>query len=923
MDAALDEEAKALLNALPADRLLTDERSALADIAAKLRTLVTTVKAACLSDSAPLRPRGQSLVDLAETLQATERALRIAPSTDLHWKWLEEPYTSLAQARVSQRAAIAISSLGWPIHDPIAASDDPIASIETIRRSGDLINTELSELSDVLGALAERLATKVDDLYQIGQSVDILAAAAWLKAAAADPEGFRLYASLGQYLAEANSLECRFVYDRLIAADLPLLNLADIYELLAAKTLLKAYIGADGAELARLGGLKLSTARQTFVRIDTELQRLEAQRIVALRRRDPIPEGKDFGPVKTWTEKALINKQIANKRNHIAIRELVLRAGRAMQALRPVWLMSPTSVAQMSPPGAVEFDIVLVDEASQMLPEFAIGAIARGAQLVVVGDAQQLPPSNFFNVTLDPTLIAKDDEDDDAIEEESILDLANARLGAKRRLKWHYRSRHESLIQFSNRQFYNRDLVVFPSPVPSDPDLGVKHIYVAGVYESHINQQEAEAVIQQVLEIAYSQPKRSMGVAAMNGAQRDLIHIEIERLATEDRKLRDYIESWKNNIEPFFVKNLENVQGDERDIIIISTVYGPNKDGKVVQRFGEMNKKAGHRRLNVLVTRAKCATYLVTSLRSSDIKPIETSSKGIWAMQAYLTYAEGGAVTDEGIGGEADSDFEIFVADRLRDAGYDVVYQVGVEKFRIDLGIKHKSAPGGFIAGVECDGATYHSGYTIRDRDAIRQSVLEGLGWRIWRVWSTDWWADADNEVLRLLAWLEPLRAEREAEWDVRAKAQAPAFEIELQALPKSSLRQLSLPSTSDARAAPPAIDLTGEEQPKTAVPGQDGNPIMAPSAARNPPADARHHSVDGIDFYEISRGRIYEVWLDGVAIGEVEATARPQSAPKVYGNGLVTHKPEYRATLDDGTFVGMTNDIYAAVRMLAIRARA
>ncbi len=897
-DAATDPDAASLLDSLPADRLLAEERAALTETSARFQLLVDAIEAAGLLPSAPLRPHGQSLEAFAETVASTEQALRTAPSADAHWRWLNEPNSALARARATLETANAIRNLGAAIHDPIAASHEPIAAIERIRGSGERIATALPPVLAELKTFAASLSTEAEHLYEGGQSLDIPATAAWLEAAADDAEGFRLHASLGQYLAEAESMDCRFVYDRMLAAGLPLRHLADAYELLVARTLLKTYVGADGAELERLGGLKLSSARQTFVRIDAELQKLEAQRLVALRRCDPVPEGKDFGPVKTWTEKALIEKQIANKRNHIAIRELVIRAGRAMQALRPVWLMSPTSVAQMSPPGSVDFDIVLIDEASQMLPEFAIGAIARGAQLVVVGDAQQLPPSSFFNVTLDPTLAAGDDEDDDAIEEESILDLANARLGAKRRLKWHYRSRHEALIQFSNRQFYNRDLVVFPSPVPSDPNLGVKHVYVDGLYESHINQQEAEAVIQQVLEIAYSQPERSMGVAAMNSAQRDLIHVEIERLATEDRKLRDYIESWKPTIEPFFVKNLENVQGDERDIIIISTVYGPNKDGKVVQRFGEMNKKAGHRRLNVLVTRAKCATHLVTSLRSSDIKPTETSSNGIWALQAYLTYAEGGAVTDEGVGGEPDSDFEIFVADRLRDAGYDVVYQVGVEKFRIDLGIKHKSAPGGFIAGVECDGASYHSGYTIRDRDSIRQSVLEGLGWKIWRVWSTDWWADADNEVLRLLAWLEPLRAAREAAWEAKSKVEAPAFELELQELSKAA------PKPQPLAPASPIV-----------VPPE-------PPAVRKPPDDARHLAVDGIDFYEISRGRFYDVWLDGVPIGEVEATARPQSAPKVYGGGIVTHKPEYRATLEDGLFVGVTNDIYEAVRKIAARWR-
>ena len=528
--------------------------------------------------------------------------------------------------------------------------------------------------------------------------------------------------------------------------------------------------------------------------------------------------------------------------------------------LKPVWMMSPTSAAQYIRPATLTFDLLVVDEASQMRPEFAISSVLRGQQFVVVGDANQLPPSNHFQTGGD------DGGDGDGVgvteDTESILDLANQRFRRKRRLKWHYRSQHESLIQFSNREFYQSDLVVFPSPMGNDDELlGVKCRYVDGaVYEASINQREAEAVIEEAFRLMRSYPQQSLGIAVMNAKQTELIQNEFDRLILEQPEIRRYVDEYAGGVEEFFIKNLENVQGDERDIILISTVYGPNKDGKVLQNFGLMNREVGWRRLNVLVTRAKLSTRLFTSLRPDDVKVTSTSSRGVRAFKAYLTYAHGGASYQDASGGEPDSDFEMFVADALRGAGYEVVPQVGVEGFRIDIGVRHADCPIGFIAGVECDGASFHRGLTVRDRDRIRQSVLEGLGWKIYRIWSTDWFADPTRELSRLLACLEGQRASFAAEYLKRPK---PADD-----------------STSDPEPPRPAPHPAAPVESAVVLP-----PLPSAKVEPSGPTGRAMRSLGEIAWYETAKGQSYQVWLGERLAGDVEVLSRATAPPRLYGS--------------------------------------
>ena len=370
---------------------------------------------------------------------------------------------------------------------------------------------------------------------------------------------------------------------------------------------------------------------------------------------------------------------------------------------------------------------------------------------MVVGDDMQMPPSQHFGSTLEL------DEEEQQVDAESILDLASKRLGNTISLRWHYRSRHESLINFSNKYFYEDRLEVFPSPRHLGGPLGVKRVEVQGSYRSGVNVPEAKAVIVQLKQCMSEYPEESIGVVAMNAKQQDYINEQLNMLKDTDKVVAEYFDRWEQDpLNTLFVKNLENVQGDERDTIIISSVYGRDQDGNMFKRFPLINTATGHRRLNVLFTRAKNRVILVTSLKASDVKLDENSHRGKKALRDYIEYAGTGRleVGEIEAAAQADSDFEIHVMQRLAQAGYKPVPQVGVKGFKIDIGVGHPDYSDGYIAGVESDGATYHSSPQARDRDKIRQDILQSLGWKIYRIWSTDWFANPDKETEKMLDWL-------------------------------------------------------------------------------------------------------------------------------------------------------------------------
>ena len=515
-------------------------------------------------------------------------------------------------------------------------------------------------------------------------------------------------------------------------------------------------------ELGRFAGLKHNQVRDDFKRLDREIILLRGKAIAyeCSRKALPLP-GRNGARVDDRTEMVLLNYLMPQQRPRMPVRKILTQAGKSIQELKPCFMMGPQAVAQYLTPGVIKFDLVIMDEASQLKPEEAIGSIARGGQLVVVGDRKQLPPTSFFS-----RMSQDGDGDDDryiTTDAESILDVCSSHFRPTRSLRWHYRSQHHSLIAFSNHSFYSGNLIVFPSPYGQGGKLGVRAVYLAdAIYENRTNLCEAKRVVDAVVEHIATRSDESLGIVTLNIKQRDLIAALLEERLRSIHGADAYREHWINEGAPLFIKNLENVQGDERDAIVISTTFGKPPGANVVcQRFGPISSQGGGRRLNVLFTRAKRSIALYTSMRPEDIVMDGTTPEGTKALRNYLEYARTGSLaTVEETGREADSDFEVSVMEMLKLRGYEVTPQLGVAGFRIDIAVKHPDAQGSYLAAIECDGATYHSALSVRDRDRIRQEILESLGWRdrIWRIWSTDWFRTPRQETEKLISFLENLR---------------------------------------------------------------------------------------------------------------------------------------------------------------------
>lgn len=449
---------------------------------------------------------------------------------------------------------------------------------------------------------------------------------------------------------------------------------------------------------------------------------------------------------------AVLLREGQKKRKQKSIRSLLAETGELVQRIKPCFLMSPLSVSTFLASDSVHFDVVVFDEASQIFPQDAIGAIYRAKQLIVVGDSKQMPPSNFFNATIENE--DNDEESGDVTDFESILDLCSTSM-QQLRLRWHYRSRYEQLITFSNKNFYDSDLITFPSSKADAPGIGVDYYHVDGVFDrkTHTNRREAEFIVDLIYQNIEKFPNRSLGVVAFSVAQQDLIDKLLSKRRQSTSEKEFFFKS--NATEPFFIKNLETVQGDERDTIIFSVAYGTDAQGRLLHNFGPLNRVGGERRLNVAVTRAKCNVQLVSSMHYTDIDLKRTSADGAKLLREYLDFAENGDIALERAVSvstfeQFDSDFELEVCDFLRSKGFSVDTQVGCSGFRIDLGLKIPNSSD-YVLAIECDGATYHSSKNARDRDRLRQEILERMGWKFYRIWSTDWFRNKSVEQLRLL----------------------------------------------------------------------------------------------------------------------------------------------------------------------------
>ena len=446
------------------------------------------------------------------------------------------------------------------------------------------------------------------------------------------------------------------------------------------------------------------------------------------------------------SEVGILQKNIRNNARGISIRKLFDQIPTLLSRMCPCMLMSPISVAQYIDTDADKFDLIVFDEASQMPTYEAVGAIARGKNVVIVGDPKQMPPTSFFSVnTIDEDNIEMEDL-------ESILDDCLALSIPSKYLLWHYRSKHESLIAFSNSEYYDNKLMTFPSP--DNIESKVRMVAVDGYYDkgkSRQNQAEAQAVVDEIARRLRSEElrKKSVGVVTFSVVQQALIEDLLSDLFIFHPELETFALECE---EPLFIKNLENVQGDERDVILFSVGYGPDAEGRVSMNFGPLNRAGGERRLNVAVSRARYEMIIFSTLRSDMIDLNRTSSIGVAGLKRFLEYAEKGTKrilnTSTSIQpSEEETSIEKIIADKLRSLGYTVHTDIGCSGYKIDIGIVDTQNPSNYQLGIICDGKNYRRTKTVRDREIVQNNVLKALGWNICRIWTMDWWEKPDEVI--------------------------------------------------------------------------------------------------------------------------------------------------------------------------------
>ena len=752
----------------------------------------------------------QSLIGDGVILQAiVEEDERLAPS-------LAQDFGGFFQGKNTDWEAVS-NALEWTdefLHAANGRISDVLAGHATTTRASDEFESRSESLFGALSAFSEALSV-LDERFDR----DILGWPTWDSPPFEDLESWTLdlqknaggallwveyreaVRELDQHLGTGSSDVLRAATEN--AEDAPGIVLRTIYA-----SWLGAIYDAE-PELRSFSTVDHESVRTKFRELDERFPKAARQRV-----RERVFAGypEQYETPLQRGQLGTLKGELSKRRRQMPVRRLIDSIPNLLQALKPCFLMSPLAVSQYlpwDPPASdhLAFDTVIFDEASQVLPEDAVPAIERAQQVIVVGDRLQLPPTNFFR-----TALGNDDDWDDEEEDqdsfegrESILDVMVGQVGtgfAERYLNVHYRSRSESLISFSNSAFYDNRLLTFPSPDPAD--AAVRDVYLPNAtYDmgrTRTNREEAERVRDLVFELMASQPlDESFGVVALSRAQADLI----ETLIEEHRMLNRHLDGRFSHDLPerFFVKNLENVQGDERDHMILSICYGPTPAGGVPNRFGPINLDGGERRLNVAVTRARMSMTVVHSLRAEDITSTQPGARQLRRYLEYVRNPERPFETDVTGLGEPESPFEEAVIAALRRRGHRVDSQIGVSGYRIDLAIKSEGGER-YDLGIECDGATYHSSPTARDRDWLRQQVLERLGWAIHRVWSTAWIRDPDAEIAAIERALEQARSD---EADPSRTTSGSRVHVE-EMLPQSNSTPTVAPQWAQEPAPPPQI---------------------------------------------------------------------------------------------------------------------
>lgn len=722
-------------------------------------------------DKLPSRAQVADDLELALTVKSAEQRLadqnaRGAAIFGSSWRGTQSDVAELDRmltwARDAQRARAAARP-GLVVRLP-PRSPELTAASRDVRQQLAALYSSVEDLSGLLGwkgraaldhepapwtATRERLARWRSDLSRLR---------AW-----------SAFLDAGKQLGEAG---CQPLVTAALRGEIFPGQLHASFEASVYKAWLRKALPADPV-LRTFDGERHSRLVESFATRDQALLaacRDEARKRVAMRAPATTPGAATGG------EMATLQRELAKKRRQMPIRKLLAEAPSLIARLKPCFLMSPMSVAQyLDPRATTKFDVVVFDEASQIPTHDAVGVLARGESAVVVGDKWQLPPTSFFSGSGD------DGGDSEvAVEElESILDECEAAQFPQRSLDWHYRSHHESLIAFSNHHYYKNRLNTFPSAAERGPGRGVWFRHVDGIYDkggSATNKAEATAIVEDLLSRlrAPDAATQTYGIVTFSKVQQTLVTDLLDHARQQHPEIEPFFDESKP--EPVIIRNLETIQGEERDVMLFSICYGPDQNDKVSMGFGPLNLKGGERRLNVAVTRARQELVVFSTLLPDRIDLKRTNAIGVKHLKTFLDYARRGPIAiaealEVNGDDEFDSPFEQQVCERLRARGYQVDTQVGCAGYRIDLGIRHPDEPGRYVLGVECDGAAYHSARSARERDRLRAQVLcgidgrSGLGWTIHRIWSTDWWQDPDTEIAKVLNAVErTMRSPRKIE---------------------------------------------------------------------------------------------------------------------------------------------------------------
>lgn len=690
-------------------------------------------------------------ISLLEQEQAARRHLgKIEPIGQAAfgrlWRSAGSEASALTAALAWMHANGALRHLAASIHNPAGKRAEAQARLA----EGEVLARELAVLFATLAFSGSQ------SVGPQPMKASVTAATQQLRTWEADPEGLPQWVA---YLARVKLAQRQglggFV-EALGSGAMEPERVRGAFELAYLEAVLAAMVARDRA-LGQFDGKRQTELVESFIKLDCDRIDLARRQVIQVHRANIPQRGGAAGPT------AVLMGEMAKKKSHLPIRVLMERAAPAIQALKPVFMMSPLSVAQFLPQGAVSFDLLVVDEASQVQPIDALGAIARAKQIVVVGDERQLPPTRFFAKALGDGGDGQDGDGAQAADVESILGLCRARGLPERMLRWHYRSRHQSLIAVSNREFYDNKLFIVPSPYTGEAGVGLRfHHLPDAVYDrgnTRTNPKEAKTVAMSVIAHAQTTPHLTLGVATFSTQQRRAVFDEIELLRRQHPETEGFFAAHVH--EPFFVKSLENIQGDERDVILISIGYGRDAHGNVSMNFGPVSNEGGERRLNVLISRAKSRCEVFSSITDEDIDLERGRGKGTAALKLFMHYARTGRMHIN-----ADQDpqkegvFEQEVAAALRARGYDLHANVGVAGFFVDIAIADPDKPGRYVLGIECDGGSYRDARSARDRDRLREQALRDKGWNVHRVWSSEWFRRPSAELDALVAVIEAAKAE-------------------------------------------------------------------------------------------------------------------------------------------------------------------